>query len=375
MRLAVRRDARCPRARPWGVVDVDSSRLVSTHATRRRADSALIRVTLRVERTKNADNARYVKLRTDSVIRNTESVARKASPLVEHRRGHLVGHADAAAILDTATEDQVRAAFMQAVARLQVSAEGQRLLVGLFGGDVTATLNALDWDGWSEALESMKERLAQRAEAAAVAEVVAIAPGLTVQFGGTMAKAADRAAAGVGEHIVGIDDRTRAAVREIIRGGLRAGTSIPDLTHEIANTVGLEPGSARALNRYEKQLIADGFEPARIRLLVTAQRDRYLLDRGRTVARTETMWAANQGRLDGYAYAAAQGAIGTDARKQWVLSAGACPLCLDMAGEEVGLADDFSSGGNAPPYHPNCRCTTILSDLGTIPDEPPSPTV
>lgn len=356
MRLAVRRDARCPRARPWGLVDVDSSRLLSSHPTEGRARSAHTRVTLRVEREVSADNARYV-------------TSVKAAPLVERRIGHLVDHYGLATALDTATEDQVRAAFMAAVTRLQVSAEGQRLLAALFGGDVQAAIDALDWQGWAAALDSMKLRLGERAAAAATAEIVAIAPGLTVAFGGTMGKAADRAIAEVGRHIVGIDDRTRQAVREIIAGALRDGDSIPDITKQLANVVGLDPGAARALDRYEKGLITNGVEPARIRMLVVAQRDSYIVDRARTVARTETLWASNQGRLDGYTFAASSGAIGVDAKKQWVVADGCCDLCVDLDGEEVAISDDFSTGDGAPPLHPNCRCTTVLSDNGTIPNE------
>jgi hypothetical protein len=98
-------------------------------------------------------------------------------------------------------------------------------------------------------------------------------------------------------------------------------------------------------------------------------RDRMLAQRGESIARYETMWASNQGRLDGYAFAAAQGAVGTDAKVQWVAADGACDECDGLNGEEITLGDTFSNGDDGPPDHPNCRCTTILSSFGTTTEE------
>lgn len=355
MRLAVRKDARCPGSKPFGVVDVDTSRLLRSEPTFARAQKARDRIESD-HSPKPADNARYVNLVTKAA-------------LAEHRAGHLLDHTGIEQTLDTATEDQVRAAFMDAIARLELSTEGRDVIAGLYGNDAQAAFDGLNWDGWTDALGRMKGRLVERAQAAMQSAVIAIEPGFAATFGGTMAKAGDRVASGVGEHIVGIDERTRLAVKETIGDGLRNGTSIPDLTKQLSNVIGLTPGDARALDRFEKNLIGQGVDPGQIRLLVTSQRDRYLTGRAQSVARTETLWASNQGRLDGFRYAAVSGAVGADAKKQWVVAGGCCDECEAIDGEEVGLEDDFSSGDDAPPAHPNCRCTTILSDFGTVPDD------
>ena len=92
-------------------------------------------------------------------------------------------------------------------------------------------------------------------------------------------------------------------------------------------------------------------------------------NRSRMIARTETARAYSQGQIEGLR------ALGVD-RKEWTLAPGPCPICEAIAArvnrEGVGLDDDFFGGGkltgtdgrtynvwkiDAPPAHPNCRCT------------------
>ena len=81
--------------------------------------------------------------------------------------------------------------------------------------------------------------------------------------------------------------------------------------------------------------------------------------RARTIARTELMRASNQGRLLGMLDAADQGLVDpVAAKKQWVTSRfDVCPICVPLNGVTVGLKDSFGGPGQAPPAHPNCRCT------------------
>lgn len=81
--------------------------------------------------------------------------------------------------------------------------------------------------------------------------------------------------------------------------------------------------------------------------------------RARTIARTEIMRASNQGRLLGMLDAADQGLVDpVAAKKQWVTSRfDVCPICVPLNGRTVGLKESFGSPGQAPPAHPNCRCT------------------
>jgi hypothetical protein len=82
--------------------------------------------------------------------------------------------------------------------------------------------------------------------------------------------------------------------------------------------------------------------------------------RAATIAHTEAVRAFAGGRLG----VAAQ--IGAD-RKRWDATAGACDICAPMDGETVGLDESFTSGDDAPPAHPNCRCLVniLMPEEGT----------
>jgi hypothetical protein len=98
--------------------------------------------------------------------------------------------------------------------------------------------------------------------------------------------------------------------------------------------------------------------------------------RSRTIARTERMMAHNQAQLLSYQQAIDSGLMSREhSRKVW--STGpfdVCPICVGMAGTEAKVADPFilpnGSQVQAPPAHPNCRCT-LQTRTDTTLFEPP----
>ncbi len=97
--------------------------------------------------------------------------------------------------------------------------------------------------------------------------------------------------------------------------------------------------------------------------LATAIGDSYGFseERAMTIARTETQMAASAGALAGYK------ASGVVAMKQWVTAEDDLveEECLDNAAAGSGqdgvlpLDEDYPSGDDAPPAHPNCRCVIV----------------
>lgn len=92
-------------------------------------------------------------------------------------------------------------------------------------------------------------------------------------------------------------------------------------------------------------------------------------ERAATIARTETNLASNQGALIGYKIS------GVVAGKQWLTAeddrvSEECELNGDAG--VLALDADFPSGDDAPPVHPNCRCTIIpvvdWNAIDNIPD-------
>jgi len=75
------------------------------------------------------------------------------------------------------------------------------------------------------------------------------------------------------------------------------------------------------------------------------------------IARTETIEAHNQADLLAYEQS------GVVEYKEIIVEPDACEICTAVEGEKVLLSENFSTGDDSPPLHPNCRCS-ILPILG-----------
>lgn len=93
-------------------------------------------------------------------------------------------------------------------------------------------------------------------------------------------------------------------------------------------------------------------------------------ERAETIARTETMRAANQGQLEAWEQAVEAGLLTGNERKEWIVTPDdrLCPICEPMDGETADLDGDFNVDGeriDAPPAHPRCRCTMGIAREGS----------
>lgn len=87
--------------------------------------------------------------------------------------------------------------------------------------------------------------------------------------------------------------------------------------------------------------------------------------RSNLIAKTEIAKANQNGVLIGMKSAKD---IGLKITKVWLPDAIACEICLDNGDAgAIDIDDVFPSGDDAPPAHPNCRCT-IASEIEE--DEP-----
>lgn len=78
-------------------------------------------------------------------------------------------------------------------------------------------------------------------------------------------------------------------------------------------------------------------------------------ERADLITITEINRANSQGSLDG---AKAARDAGVEAKKVWLLGQDPCDECSENADEgAIDLDDDFPSGDDAPPGHPNCYCS------------------
>lgn len=77
--------------------------------------------------------------------------------------------------------------------------------------------------------------------------------------------------------------------------------------------------------------------------------------RARMIARTESLRAANGGTRRALDRAKD---MGINVKKVWLAAPDSCDECLDNEDDgALDLDDDFSTGDDAPPAHPNCRCS------------------
>ncbi|MEI6730511.1 MAG: phage minor head protein [Pseudomonadota bacterium] len=75
--------------------------------------------------------------------------------------------------------------------------------------------------------------------------------------------------------------------------------------------------------------------------------------RANTISRTEIANAHVQGQMISYRAAGVT-------KKTWVLGSESCDECQDNAkAGEIDIDDDFPSGDEAPPAHPNCTCDVL----------------
>jgi hypothetical protein len=78
-------------------------------------------------------------------------------------------------------------------------------------------------------------------------------------------------------------------------------------------------------------------------------------DRASLIARTEVARANSTAALEGYIGARDQ--TGLMVKKEWLLGPNPCPICEENADEgAIDLEDEFPSGDDAPPAHPECEC-------------------
>ena len=132
----------------------------------------------------------------------------------------------------------------------------------------------------------------------------------------------ERAVAWAKEHaadlVTGIDETTRADLRDIIAGGLE-------------DNVGLDGIIERLQDAYP-----------------------FSAQRAELIARTEVATANGQGALEGMRLARERG---VKLKKVWVPDDEACDVCVENGDAgPIDIDEDFPSGDDTYPAHPNCEC-------------------
>ena len=170
-----------------------------------------------------------------------------------------------------------------------------------------------------------------------------------------------------------ITPSTMEAIRDIILQaqlqGLDTRAQARQIERILRQTAGLDAPRARALLNLERGLREQGLRDSLIRERLLAAEMRMLADRARTIARQETMMAANAGQVELWDQAEESGLMPIGLLREWITTPDdrTCPICRPMDGQVRPRGGTFVSpfdGSTSvhPPQHVLCRCSLALVD-------------
>jgi len=160
---------------------------------------------------------------------------------------------------------------------------------------------------------------------------------------------------------------SKRIVRNVVAREMARGVRAERMVAVITRTVGLLEREEAAVDRRHRLLLDQGVSDDRADKLSDKYADQLLRQRGRRIARTETIAAQNQGLLFAWLDARDAGQLPA-VEREWSASPPSprtCAICLELDGTTTGLDEPFESAilGEAvmmPPAHPSCRCTVKL---------------
>lgn len=175
-----------------------------------------------------------------------------------------------------------------------------------------------------------------------------------------------------------VTEMSKQAVEGLRRAMVYAsdqGMNLNQTAEFILPTVSLRSDQVDALARYREGLLDAGELEEDVPSLVAERAREMRIQRGKTIARTESMFAIHGGVRETWADMLDRGVLQTEDEVQWYTSQDeeTCDICEPMdlqtrAVDEDGwenrdgeaLVDYSGVPVDDPPAHPNCRCTTEL---------------
>lgn len=191
-----------------------------------------------------------------------------------------------------------------------------------------------------------------------------------VMTGATRAEIVAAAEKEAARLVTGIVEATRKAMAETIAFGLENQLGIDGIRDVLKDTIGLDSGRSSTLNNEYLELVESGdYSADEIAAIMEKRADELKKDRANTIAQTEGKRAVEAGER--------ANAENRGATHKYSLSAGDDRVSDACAANEargvIPMDEEYETvdggGADAPPYHPNCRCTVAYvtqDDLGTL---------
>lgn len=206
----------------------------------------------------------------------------------------------------------------------------------------------------------------------AVQDLGAIVPGLPAAPPSMALDQAAWAASHSASTVQGVSTATRNAIRATVTTGIIQGLPPDTVARNIQQVIGLTTAQASKLLKFGDRLAANGVPLSEVASRLAGVKEGMLTSRALTIARTETINAANGGQQLLWKIALNDGILEDDkVRKKWIITPDdrldlvVCAPMPDMEeNQDVRVGDVFITGGGwsveHPTAHPNCRCAVGL---------------
>lgn len=279
----------------------------------------------------------------------------------------------------------IRGPFLEAVEEMQDQVSISEMETLIVNGGAAAVVGAFPWfrfesaltDAFLPAFRDTQHRAMRGVlgiledETPDEVNLVITKQDVTARFDLTNPASVNVAARQAAEAVLTVSASTKRAIREIIRRGQLGQLTVAQQAERIRGLIGLTERQAASVLNFEQALIKQGITGQELNRRVARKFEQTLKRRAITIARHETMVAANSGQQDLWRQAADQGLIDRDTvTRRWITQVPSgpdnpCPICRPMDGQLRPLEEPFVSPFNGastlmPPIHVICKCAAAL---------------
>jgi SPP1 gp7 family putative phage head morphogenesis protein len=158
-----------------------------------------------------------------------------------------------------------------------------------------------------------------------------------------------------------VDQITTRVAATMIRDAVGLTVSQAEAVANLRERIKISPGQRIMAGKVAIRVPANGLTDEQMSRALTRYAQQLSKQRAVTIARTETMRAANEGQRQMWTQARSQNLLPASAVRVLIATADerTCPVCGPLDGQQAELTSAFEAG--EPPFHPNCRCTTGLA--------------
>ncbi|MBC7340835.1 MAG: hypothetical protein H5U02_00010 [Clostridia bacterium] len=269
--------------------------------------------------------------------------------------------------------DQVKKAFLLAVAATQEKVVVARMAEALQNGDLASVESMIDWGAFGAGLMTVREVFREIVDEAGKATARELSKKLEMElrFDLLNPRAVEFINRHTGELITQVAEESRQAIRAIIRQAFEEGGHPYQQARKIIQHIGLTEKQSRAVENFRRRQLEAGVSRTEADRRAEAYAKRMLRDRAETIARTETLTASNAGQHLAWLDAKDKGLLPANFMKEYITTPDdrLCPKCLSIDGQRKPIDAPFDTPYGPkmyPPIHVRCRCAYGLVEVGRL---------